>query len=121
MMKQLFTLLTLSILLVISCDSIKKKTKETINKSGEAVGKTASEFIEGVSEGIEETLKCEVSLSQALQDQGLKTGKFTVDNDTTGGKENQLTLYLIFENDFKKTLTAKAFDKNELEIGRTRL
>ncbi len=43
-----------------SCNSVKEKTKEIINRSGETVGKTASEFIEGASEGIDKTLKCKV-------------------------------------------------------------
>jgi len=69
-MKQLITILTLLAVLTISCNRVKDKTKETINQSGEAVGKTATEFFEGVSEGVDKTLQCEISLSQDLQDKG---------------------------------------------------
>lgn len=120
-MKQLLTLITLFALLTISCDRVKNKTKETINKGGETVGKTASEFIEGVTEGVEQILQCEISLSQALMDQGLSTGKFSIEDGAAGGDDNKLTLYIIFDKDFSATLRAKAFDKNGLEIGRVTL
>jgi len=120
-MKQLITILTLLAVLTISCNRVKDKTKETINQSGEAVGKTATEFFEGVSEGVDKTLQCEISLSQDLQDKGLSTGKFSIENDTTGGHNNTLTLYLIFDKDFKAPLTVKAFDKSGLEIGRSKI
>jgi len=32
-----------------------------------------------------------------------------------------LTLYLIFDKDFKAPLTVKAFDKSGLEIGRSKI
>jgi hypothetical protein len=108
------------LILAVSCSRIKERAKETINKSGETVGKTATEFFEGFSEGIDKTLQCEISLSQSLLDKGLKTGKFAVEN-AGEGINNQLTVYLIFDKDFKSPVTAKAFDKNGLEIGRTQI
>lgn len=114
-------MITLLAIFTISCDSVKRKTKQAINKGGETVGKTATEFIEGVTEGVDLTLQCELSLSQDLLDQGLQTGKFSINNDTSGGNDNQVTLYLIFENDFHRVLFAKVFDKNGIEIGRTKL
>ena len=63
---------------------------------------------------------CEISLSESLTDKGLSTGKFTIEN-ADGGRNNQLTIYLIFDRDFKSSVTAKAFDKNGLEIGRTKI
>lgn len=107
-------------LVVMSCGRVKKKTKDTINKGGETIGKTASEFIEGVTEGVEQTLQCKLTLSQELQEKGLKTGKFTIQSGPTEGNNNQLTLYLIFDKAFKGTLKAKVVDKNGLEIGRSK-
>ena len=118
-MKPIISILAV-LVLIVSCGRIKEKAKETINKSGETVGKTATEFFEGFSEGIDKTLQCEVSLSQSLMDKGLKTGKFAIEN-AEGGSNNQLTIYLIFDKDFKSSVTAKAFDKNGLEIGRTKI
>ena len=114
-------ILILSVLMVLaSCGRVKEKAKETINKGGETVGKTATEFFEGVSEGIDKTLQCELSLSKSLMDKGLKTGKFAIEN-AVEGRNNQLTVYLIFDKDFKSPITAKAFDKNGLEIGRVKI
>jgi len=118
-MKQIISILTV-LLLLVSCGKVKEKAKETINKGGEAVGKTATEFFEGVSEGVDKTLQCELSLSQSLIDKGLKTGKFAIEN-AEGGRNNQLTIYLIFEKDFESTVTAKVFDKKGLELGRKKV
>jgi len=120
-MKQLsFFGLLLAFVLLASCGRIKEKARETINKSGETVGKTATEFFEGVSEGIDKTLQCEISLSNSLIDKGLKTGKFAI-NNAEGGQNNQLTIYLIFGKDFKMPVTAMAFDKHGLEVGRSKI
>jgi hypothetical protein len=101
------------IILYTSCNKVKDKTKHVINKSGEAVGSTATEFFEGVGSGIEGTLAIKVELSDNLKEKGVQTGKcYTTD------KRNVLTVYLIFERDFKDTLWVKAFDKEGLEIGR---
>ena len=118
-MKHIISILAI-LMLLVSCGRIKEKTKETINKSGETVGKTATEFFEGVSEGIDKTLQCELSLSESLTDKGLKTGKFVIEN-ADGGRNNQVTVYLIFEKDFKSSVTAKVFDKSGLEIGRAKI
>ena len=107
-------------MLSVSCSRIKEKAKETINKSGETIGKTATEFFEGVVEGVDKTLQCELSQSESLIDKGLKTGKFSIEN-AGEGRNNQLTVYLIFDRDFKSPITAKVFDKNGLEIGRTQI
>ena len=106
--------------LLASCGRVKEKARETISKSGETIGKSATEFIEGISEGIDKTLQCELSLSSSLMEKGLKTGKFSVEN-YEGGRNNQLTVYLIFDRDFKSPVTAKAFDKNGLEVGRAKM
>lgn len=119
-MKFIFSILSLALVL-FACDSVKQKTKEAINSGGEAAGKTATEFIEGVTEGVDRTLDCSISLSLPLQEKGLKTGKFEISNDTLGGENNLLTLYIIFDKDFKHEVLVKAFDKKGLESGRARL
>jgi hypothetical protein len=117
-MKQLlFVVLTLS-LFAVGCNRIKEKTKSVINKGGETVGESATEFFEGVSEGIDKTLQCEIQLSEELSVSGLKTGKYVIKNDTNSVNRNLLTIYLIFNNDFNRQLTVKAMDKNGLEFGR---
>jgi hypothetical protein len=118
-MKYIISVLSV-LMLLVSCGRVKEKTRETINRGGETVGKTATEFFEGVYEGFDKTLQCEVSLSKTLMDKGLKTGKIVVEN-ANGGRNNQLTVYFIFEEDFMSPVTAKAFDKNGLEIGRAKV
>lgn len=112
--------MTIAIVIAItSCSHAEKRAKEVINKTGEAVGKTATEFIEGVTEGIDKTLQCEIILSQTLKDNGLQYGKFEINSDTQGGHNNILTLYIIFNKDFKGNIIAKVFDKSGIECGRT--
>ena len=107
-------------LLLVSCGKIRNRTKQTINKGGETVGKAATEFFEGVHEGIDKTLQCEVLLSKHLTENGLRTGKFAIEN-ADEGINNRLVIYLIFDKDFESPITAKTFDKNGLEIGRSKI
>ncbi len=51
----------------VSCDRAKKKTKETVNKKGEVVAKTGSEFLNGISRGIEKTFQNDVVFSDQLK------------------------------------------------------
>jgi hypothetical protein len=114
-------LILISLMVLASCNNVKEKTKETLNEGGEIVGKTATEIVEGIKEGVDKTLECDIQLSQELKDKGIKTGKYTIENDSLGGKNNILVLYLIFEKDFNKAITVKAMDKNGLETGRSKI
>ena len=78
-MKQIISILSV-LMLFASCGRVKEKAKDAINKGGETVGKTATEFFEGISEGIDKSLQCEISLSKSLVDNGLRTGKFMIEN-----------------------------------------
>jgi hypothetical protein len=119
-MKQFFrTLGLLTIILTSSCYHVEEKAKTVINKTGEVVGKSATEFIEGVTEGVDKTLQCEIVLSQTLKSKGIQAGKFAINNDSSGGRNNILTLYMIFDQDFKGNVSAKVFDKSGVECGRT--
>ncbi len=119
--KIIYFLPVLLIFISFSCNRFKEKTKEVINKGGETAGKSAAEFFEGVSEGVDRTLQCETELSQNLKNKGIKTGKFSISNDTVGGENNVLTLYMIFEKDFNDFITLKAFDKTGKEFGRVKV
>ena len=105
--------------LLMSCNRIANKTKEGINRGGEVVGESATEFFEGVSEGVDKTLECEILLSKKLISLGLKKGVYDIESQPIGNN-NKLTLYLIFEKDFNKELVAKAYNKKEQEIGRAK-
>ncbi|MDR1602584.1 MAG: hypothetical protein LBS42_09185 [Tannerella sp.] len=114
-------ILCLFLIAAVSCGDLKEKARDSINKGGEVVGKSATEFFEGVAEGIDKSLQCELSLSEELQEKGVKTGKISINSLPEGGTNNLLTLYLIFDKDFSSSLTVKAFDKNGLEVGRSKL
>ena len=113
-MKYLFIILAVSSL---SCNWAKEKTKSAVNKTGEIVAKTGSEFAQGVSKGVEKTFQNEVVLSDALRKQGIRTGKIIIHgSDTT--TDNILTAYLIFEKDFDKNITIKVISEAGEEYGR---
>lgn len=103
---------------LIGCTDAKDKAKNLINKGGEVVGRTAGEFVEGVSEGIEKTLERDLIVSKQLSDQGIEIGKVVIADDSLGNSNNILTVYTIFNKDFKGKLTAKNVDKSGKESGR---
>jgi hypothetical protein len=104
---------------VTSCNWAKEKTKETVNKTGEAIGKAGSEFAQGVAKGVETTFSNEVKFSEQLTKLGLKSGKVTI-SSTDSARDNKLTVYLIFDNNIDQKITAKIFDENGQEYGRVR-
>ncbi|MDG5491921.1 hypothetical protein [Psychroserpens sp. SPM9] len=120
-MKTSIYIVVLALFTLVSCERVKTKTQETINAGGEVVGKSATEFVEGVSEGIDKTLEAKLKLSPELQKKGVKTGKFTIADNPQGGNDNMLTLYIIFDKDYDDIMFVKVFDKNGLETGRAKL
>lgn len=105
-------------LLIFSCTRAKENAKAAINKSGEIVGRSASEFVEGVSEGVEQILERELIVSASLKSKGIETGKVIIADDSQGNTNNVLTVYVIFNNDFNGKLVAKVQDKTGREAGR---
>jgi hypothetical protein len=114
-MKYILVLLTVGLL--SSCNWFKQKTKSTVNKSGEIVAKTGSEFVDGVSKGVEKTFQTEVIISDELKRIGLKNGKVII-SSTDSTTDNILTTYLIFDNDIEREITVKVFNESGLEYGR---
>src|SRR4051812_40993393 len=117
-MKRSSCILLAIILMLASCDRVKKNTKSAINTTGEAVGKGASEFVNGVSEGIDQTFQSKIELSGQLPGSGLSVGKFRITHlsDTAS---YVLTAYLVFNKDMKQMVSVKVYDKNGNEYGRT--
>ena len=113
-MKYFITLLSL---LTLSCNWAKQKTKETINKSGEVAAKTGSEFINGVSKGVEKTFENKVKISDALSKDGLHVGKVLIQSSDSA-TDNKLVAYLIYNNAIDKKVTIKIFTESGDEYGR---
>jgi hypothetical protein len=109
-------LFCLSSVLLFACSST--DIKENINKAGDVAGQTAGEFIEGASKGVQKAFDVKLELPEQLKAQGLEFGKASVTSDSLG-TDNLLLLYVIFNKDFEGTLTAKVFDEQALEMGRT--
>ena len=110
-----------AVVFAVSCQNVKDKAKETLNKSGEAVGELATEVGEGISEGIDRTLDSKLTLSDGLKAKGIKAGKFYIENDSLSKNDNKLVVYLVTEKDFNGTLTFKVSDKKGVEFGRQKL
>lgn len=120
--KRMYKFYCIAILVVglTSCNQIKEKTKETINDGGEIVGKSATEFIEGVSEGIEETIQRDIVLTENTKPFNFETGKSIIENDDFGNANNVLVQYFIFNQSIDTVLTAKVLDKDGVEMGRAK-
>lgn len=113
-MKYLFFFLAFAL---SSCNWAKHKAKETVNKTGEVVAKTGSEFVNGVSKGIEKTFQNEVVFSEQLKKQGLKSGKIII-HGTDSSVDNILTAYLIFDGKIDQNVTIKVISEEGQEFGR---
>jgi hypothetical protein len=102
-----------------ACDRVKQTAKTTISKTGETVGRTTTEFADGVSAGIDKTYQSQLTVSGELQKAGLRTGRFSIAG-TDSSRNNMLTAYLIFDQDFHKDLLIKVMDRNGVEYGRVK-
>jgi hypothetical protein len=112
-------LLTISILTLTihSCDWAEDKTKKVINKTGEIVGKTGSEFGDGVYKGVKKTFENDVKISDQLKTKGIELGEVVI-NSTDSTTDNVLTTYIIFNDNFDQDITIKIYNENGKECGR---
>lgn len=103
-----------------ACERAKEGAKDALNAGGEIAGKAATEVIEGVTTGVEETWKVDVRLSPELAASGVGLGKTAVDSDSLG-YDNHLVVYITTEMALRDTLQVLAMDKDSLEMGRAQL
>ena len=116
-MKTIIYLITVLVLMT-SCNRAKDKAKDVIKGSGEIVGKSVSEFGKGITEGVEETFELKIETSEELKSNGIELGKIEFNSDSIG-TDNLLSVYLIFNQPFNKSIQVKVFDHNNLEMGRS--
>lgn len=100
-----------------SCNWTKEKTKKAINRTGEVVGKTGSEFGDGIYKGVKKTFENDVKISDELKMKGLEIGEVLI-NSSDYATDNVLTIYMIFNNDFDQEVTIKIYAENGKEYGR---
>jgi len=121
----------LSVILVVSCQHIEDKANKAIDSGAQAVGnaidsgaqavgKTATDVVNNIDIGITKSSKVDIRLSEDLKKSGLSSGKYYVRKDDEGN-ENVLSVYLISDKNIERQLSAKLFDKNEVEMGRAKL
>ena len=103
-----------------ACHWAGEKTKDALNKGGEFAGSAATEVIEGVTTGVEETWGVDVRLSEELTRKGLAIGRTEVEADSSG-RDNRLVIYFSATTAINDTLTATAFDQGGVEMGRAQL
>ena len=112
------TTLLLASLLLFSCGRVVDGTKDALNKGGELAGSAATEVIEGVTTGVENTWGVDVVLSDDLAARGLVVGKTQVESDSVG-IDNKLVIYLATIHAFNDTVHAVAKDEDGREMGRS--
>jgi hypothetical protein len=117
-MKAIYYLTIFLTFILASCSSC--EVKEKAGKAGKEAGQVIGEFASGISNGVEESFEVTAVLSNDLKSKGIQFGKTTV-SSAAEGKDNLLSVYVIFDQDFKGSLTAKAFDRQGLEMGRVKL
>ena len=103
---------------LISCSS--DRAHEAIKSTSEKVGQTAGEVVKNVTTGVEKAFSINIEMSDTLKKQGISFGQIKVGNDSTG-TDNKVSVYMIFTNDFSGRMTMKAFDNNNLEMGRIQM
>jgi hypothetical protein len=116
-MKSIYPIFILC-LLCFSCSKMKEQTKSALKEGGKVVGESVSEFSKGLSEGVENTFKINITTSEEIATKGISFGKITLSN-ASGGSDNVLNVYMIFDRDFNDTLSLKVFDHQDLEMGRS--
>jgi len=104
-------------LVTASCNWAEKKAKDTVNKTGEVVGKAGSEFVNGVAKGVEKTFENEVKFSDQLTKQGLEAGKIVI-HSSENHSDDIISAYLIFNDNFDREVTIKVFSPQGKEYGR---
>ena len=119
-MKKSIIYITLSLAVLSSCSKVKNKAKNVINKSGEVVGLSSSEFVDGIASGIHKKYKCEFDFKDSTKFAGIETGKYEI-TKSQGAKDNIVSLYVIFNQSVSDSSQVKVFDKENLEYGRTKV
>ncbi len=99
------------ILAALGCGTVGSVPK----KAGEALGKSVTDFGKGVGAGVDEAQEIKVELSDTLK----KINITHTIAKAASGKSKGVTVYLLSQAPQQLTLTAKAFNADKQEIGRS--
>jgi hypothetical protein len=110
-MIKVFTVSTLALSLILtSCDRLRNST--------EKIGETAGDMVKGIETGVKKARAINVKYKESLASRGITNGKVSLKNDKEG-TDNLLSIYLIFSKRFKGKVSAKVYDNQGLEMGRS--
>lgn len=113
-----YLLILPALFLLIACNtSVRQKTKDAVNKTGEVVAEAGSEFVDGVSKGIRNSFSNELVFSEDLRKAGVKAGRVSI-TSSDSATDNVLRVYLIFDQPVSRNIMVKVFDENGQEYGR---
>ncbi|HEY9059385.1 MAG TPA: hypothetical protein VIO64_02600 [Pseudobacteroides sp.] len=104
--------LLVATLICTICVGCRKGEKDAGNKVGEGLTK----FVSGIGQGIDKELMVEVELSKEVTDLGISK---TVSKQETLNDGKGFSVYFIASKAVESTLIAKAYNADDLEIGRT--
>ncbi|MCV6629772.1 MAG: hypothetical protein OIF50_07925, partial [Flavobacteriaceae bacterium] len=117
-MKKTIWLFIAIMLLSLSCDRVRKKAKNTINQTGEDIGKSASEFVDGIADGVEKSIAAKLELDASLQARGVVLGEHILYTTTARGNYNAVKVFMEFNQNFKGRIMVKAINENNKITGR---
>lgn len=110
-MNKALTIRVLAVLIIFSsCDRLSNST--------EKIGETAGDMIKGIETGVKKARAINITYTKSLSTKGITNGKVSLKNDKEG-TDNLLSIYLIFSKRFKGKVSAKAYDNQGLEMGRS--
>ncbi|MDR2872284.1 MAG: hypothetical protein LBV45_07175 [Xanthomonadaceae bacterium] len=92
----------------------KNESSSLSQRTGNAVGGAATEFIAGLGQGVDNTMKVELDIDSTLEARGLTItlGK------GRGLGTNRASIYVVSQTPFNGVLQARALDAEGREIGR---
>ena len=105
-------------LVMSNCSRVKEGAKNAIHTGGELVGKAGSELAEGISDGVSDKFGGTILWDESLTKQGVSHGRWSA---TPTGDHPAVSLYMIFESEYKGQLRGRLLDGEGLEYGRTKV
>ncbi len=109
------TLLAITLFTLTGCQQIKDKSKAAIKEGGNAVGQGASQFVDGVKDGVDLTFQSQIVVDSGLVHAGFRTGKFSIAKPDS---VYILTVYGIYDRTVDRELFVRVYDEKGQEYGR---
>ena len=98
--------------------SVMLSSCDRLSNSTEKIGETAGDMVKGIETGVKKARAINLTYTESLTEKGISNGKVTLKNDKEG-TDNLVSVYLIFSKKFRGKISAKAYDNQGLEMGRS--